>query len=137
MSRTKDPWNGWLERTLHTLKFHYKLCLRQDQFDREMKRLGVIDRCKLVRGNGATCHFFRDKKDNQIVIVGLNDDPKYSREQVYAMLAHEAMHIVQAHCEEIGEHKPSDEFQAYALQAICQKLFESYIKQTTKKAERY
>lgn len=43
-------------------------------------------------------------------------------EQYYSLLVHEAVHIFQRVCNYIGEDKPSDEFEAYCIQAISQEL---------------
>jgi hypothetical protein len=42
------------------------------------------------------------------------------------MLVHEAVHVWQFHCENIGEREPSIEFEAYSIQAVSQFLMEAY-----------
>ena len=42
------------------------------------------------------------------------------------MLVHEAVHVWQAYCREIGERNPGDEQEAYAVQSIAQELMAEF-----------
>ena len=52
--------------------------------------------------------------------------------QLAAMLTHEAVHMWQVARERLGEDKPSQEFEAYAIQALTQRLLEEFERQTNK-----
>lgn len=51
--------------------------------------------------------------------------------QKHAVLAHEAMHIVQEIFRHVGEEAPGDEVQAYFLQEVCYNLFLEFQEQTS------
>jgi hypothetical protein len=51
---------------------------------------------------------------------------KTNPEGVVALLVHEAVHLWQYIKEDIGEHNPSKEFEAYAIQNLTQELLQSY-----------
>lgn len=51
--------------------------------------------------------------------------------QKHAVLAHEAMHIVQEIFRHVGEEAPGDEVQAYFLQEVCYNLFAEFQEQTS------
>ena len=55
---------------------------------------------------------------------------KHTGIEVACLLVHEAVHIWQRTCEDYGEHRPSAEFEAYAIQNISQQLMQSYREQT-------
>lgn len=52
--------------------------------------------------------------------------------EIYALLAHEAVHIWQAVREAMFEESPSSEFEAYSIQAIARDLFFEYEKAMSK-----
>ncbi len=52
---------------------------------------------------------------------------------VVGILVHEAVHIWQKFSQRIGEHEPSGEFEAYAIQSISQRLISAYSEQTAKR----
>ncbi len=49
---------------------------------------------------------------------------------IAGVLVHEAVHVWQYFCEDIGEENPSVEFEAYSIQAIAQALMRDYARQT-------
>lgn len=53
--------------------------------------------------------------------------------QKHAVIAHEAMHIVQEIFRHVGEEAPGDEVQAYFLQEVCYNLFVEFQEQTSGK----
>jgi len=73
-------------------------------------------------GAHATTHFLRSPNGQMVAIVTIKLLRRHSREQDYAMLVHEAVHIFRHFCVEIQEEHPSDEFEAYSIQGISQRL---------------
>lgn len=47
---------------------------------------------------------------------------------IATVLVHEAVHVFQQHCKNIGEDNPSEEFEAYSIQQISQQLMLAYRK---------
>lgn len=62
----------------------------------------------------------------QIVTIGAHLD-KMPIDTVVGIIVHEASHVFQHMCEEIGEDKPSPEFTAYTLQSMTQQLLKGYL----------
>jgi hypothetical protein len=64
-----------------------------------------------------------------LAFVAVNVDETRTPIQIAGLLVHEAVHLVQRFCSDIGEHQPGAEFQAYATQWISQELMEQYTSQ--------
>lgn len=118
----------WLERDLITGPY-IALCTSEQAFH------AVLRHCKVPRtdwakwvsdGADATTHHLTNPEGGLVCVVCINSTEKQTGIQIAAMLVHEAVHVWQAHCERIGEHKPSDEFEAYSVQAISQRLMLAY-----------
>ena len=132
----------WLNRSLLTSPYSYALCLSEAEFKSELVQLGVP---KEDRGSwmktpqaDATLHYFEQHGDvGMCAIVCLRVRRGVEREQVYALLIHEAVHLWQAIKDHIGEHTPGIESEAYAVQRIAQSLMYSYKEQTTKKRKKF
>jgi hypothetical protein len=125
----------WLDRTLIVSPYHYCLCLSEEDFHKQLKKLSlpIHEYHPFVTfATGATTHYY-ESEDQKIAIVCLGDMKQGSTEAVHSLLAHEAVHIWQVCMEEFGEHNPSPEFEAYSIQQITQNLLEDYKRQTTKK----
>lgn len=73
-------------------------------------------------GAGACMHALQG--DEVACIVVLQDTEDY--ESAVGLLIHEAVHVFQAWCDDVGEKEPSSEFQAYAIQSIAQRLIASF-----------
>ena len=131
----------WLDRSLLTSRYCYALCLSEEAFHAELKRLEVPERhwpefLKTTHANATTSFFENlDQKEN-CAIVTMHPSKDRELEQVYALLVHEAVHIWQAEKDVIGEHSPGKETEAYATQRIAQSLMYSYKEQTAKKPAR-
>ena len=123
----------WLDRTLITSPYCYGLCYSEKEFHKELRRLEIArSEWPQFIGFGknssadATTHFLTLKNKNHAAIVCVGNSRGKSREQIYALLTHEAVHIWQYIKENLGEDDPSHEFEAYAIQAITQNLTTAY-----------
>lgn len=121
----------WLDRELIRSSYCIGLCRTPKAFRRELKRLRIPAnrRPDFIKPDhaDAAAHFFERKGDRgRCVIVCLGSTKGRSKIEVYGLLTHEAVHIWQAIREDIGEHNPSSEFEAYSIQAIAQRLMEAY-----------
>jgi len=105
------------------------LCLSEEDFYRELKRLKVhySDYPKWISDSAkATVHFL-ERGSDRCAIVCLKKNKNFTKEQVYGLLIHEAVHIFQQECKDRGEENPGIEIEAYAIQAISQRLIKAYI----------
>jgi hypothetical protein len=125
----------WLGRALVTSPYYYCLCASEKRFKAELKRIKLKKKYHpgfVLHGASATIHFF-EQGEKQLAIVCMQKDKEKTKPQLYAMLVHEATHLWQKIRENIGEAAPSNEFEAYAIQTLSQRLIEAYIEQTSKK----
>lgn len=77
-------------------------------------------------GNGAAvCHEFVGPK-GQILIIAIDMEQAQgkSKEQIAAIIAHEAVHASQFLLNEIGEHKPGVETPAYIVGYLTQRCLQ-------------
>lgn len=121
----------WIDRFLHTCTYFVGLCLDESSYQAELNRLKVpaAERPPFLKNehSAATVDFFFNQGTQQYsALVRLRNQPDKLLIQVYALLVHEAVHIWQRHCDNIGEENPSPEFEAYAVQRLSQNLMEAY-----------
>jgi hypothetical protein len=127
----------WLNRELMINPYYYALCLNKKDFNYELKHLGIkkTHRPEFLLNShcNATLHFLESKKlGSNCAIICLGNTDCVDKLQVYSLLVHEAVHLWQHIKEHIGEHIPSNEFEAYSIQAISQNLMYSYKEQIKK-----
>lgn len=126
MSKKPSPWCG---RGLHYSQYYIGLSLTDKDFREMLDGLKVKKNMRpktRAAANGATTHYFESKGGKLAAIVALSPTKKVNPIAVCGLLVHEAVHIWQAHCNEIGEKAPSSEFEAYAIQHIAQTLIEKF-----------
>ena len=122
----------WLDRAVLTAPYYYVLCLCEGDFHRELKRLKVPQATwpPFVRpGYGGQVAFF-DVRGKSVAIVNISIQKRCTREEVYGLLIHEAVHLWQALRENMQEHSPASEQEAYIIQHLAQQLMCSYRDQT-------
>lgn len=121
----------WCDRALLFAPYHFGLCLSESQYHRELRRMKLPrdqwPSFLLNEHSNATTHFFV-KGSTRAAIVCLGSTKNVTREQVYSLLVHEAVHIWQECRASIGEKFPSPEFEAYSIQSISQGLMLAYAK---------
>lgn len=123
MPKRKSP---YLLRDMMIPTSRIGLFLSEEDYLKECRRLGVdyphpfaVEGCvnTFTLKNGIKVH---------MVCVNLKSMKGVENGQVYGVLIHEAVHIFQIYCQDIGEDKPSLEFQAYTIQGIAQRLIYMY-----------
>lgn len=129
------PRAEWLDRSLVSGPFT-ALCLTEKDFRRMTKSMPerfasekfneVSDD---VAGDAVSYHFLNED-GRPGTLVTLAGHEKHSLDAVMGLLVHEAVHAFQNWCYRRGEKCPSSEFEAYSVQAIAQRLFHSFLKQT-------
>lgn len=118
----------WLDRTLSYSPIYYALCLSEEEFHGELRRLGIKERPDFLSSShaNATVHHLSGEDGKSVALVCLGSTMGFSREEVYGLLLHEAVHIWQEVCRLIGERNPGDEQEAYAIQSLSQSLMVAY-----------
>ena len=104
------------------------VCLDAAGFYAELKRLEVPKhewpKIALKHSVDATTHIL-DHRAGRVFLVCVRLDRKKSLIAMHALLVHEAVHIFRNWCASIGEDRPSEEFECYAIQGIAQRLMEA------------
>lgn len=90
-----------------------------------MKRMGGIAEAYPTTDARMTT-FAKDGKLAMIVTVAERIDDKDDPNAIIGLLVHEAVHVFQQLCEDIGERRPSSEMEAYAIQHISMNLVADY-----------
>lgn len=121
----------WLDRSLVGGPF-YTLVLNEEAYLAAYAHVGAKYPDKVDwKRDGAACSFLRNEQDKLCVIVSYGGS--HEPVEVAGLLVHEAVHVFQEHCRDIGERAPSAEFEAYSIQWISQQLMWSYVEQTQPK----
>lgn len=127
----------WLDRSTFQSPVYYSLCTTEEMFYKEMKRCGIKQQNAgswiSSPHSDATAHQFTISESGRaccIVCIGTKEGR--TGIEVAGLLVHEATHIWQQICQNIGEHEPSAEFEAYSIQRISQNLMWEYQRQTEK-----
>uniref|UniRef100_A0A6M3LR09 Uncharacterized protein n=1 Tax=viral metagenome TaxID=1070528 RepID=A0A6M3LR09_9ZZZZ len=125
----------WIDRSLYDAPFCIGLCLSERAFKAELKKL------KVPRETWP--EWVSPVHDAHVVTVSQEStrtklcfvcvDGVSDGEAMLGILVHEATHVWQAICEDMGEDEPSSEFEAYALQKISQGLISAWLSGSKKK----
>lgn len=137
MKKSKKPVQSkdvWCNRTLVQNPMYYGLCTDQARYDNEMDYLKVPANKRadfMPNPQADACvHYFKKADGRECAIVCMRDASKRTPIEIAGLLVHEAVHIFQAVCENVGEKYPSSEFEAYSVQWISMELMVRYEEQT-------
>lgn len=115
----------WLDRIIAIPAPRMCLCLTADEYNEACKVLGLkLAPNKWVTGDACVHIFEVDGQTTTIVCIRVTES--VTAVQIAALLVHEAVHIWQQYCADIGEKEPASEQEAYAIQSISQTLMEEY-----------
>lgn len=114
----------WLDRGWQPVYIGF--CPSEAAWKRTMKRMGLPNE-PYPTNDGRVSVFENDGKMTCIMTLGDGGEAKHSRVQIAALMAHEAVHVKQQICEHIGEKTPSEEFEAYTVQAIFQGFYQAWL----------
>jgi hypothetical protein len=116
----------WIDPTLVGNHHKVAICTSEADFKFELKRLRVpITEWPVWLANDAAANTFTfqgKKIEEKIMIVCIQKGLK----KPLPILIHEAVHIFQQEMRYIQEDTPSDEFMAYSIEAIAERLIEAY-----------
>lgn len=126
---TRKTKTNWLDRAIVFGPF-MALFTDEARYLTEMKRLDIKDIPPFIPNSANACvHTFHNDGD-QMCVVCIDCNKKFTPSQAAAILTHEAVHIWQNFKRHIGEDNPSSEFEAYGIQNITHNLLEEYERQT-------
>jgi hypothetical protein len=126
----------YLEAPLMPMTLCLALCVSEEQYLRELRRLDVKAYGEYMPGIGtnACVHYFvNDKTGITRAFVCVNRERLSEKDPiaVAGVIVHEAVHVWQEICSDIGEKNPGAEFEAYSIQRIAEQLMRSYVEQTS------
>lgn len=117
----------WLDRRIARPGPWLTLCLSEAEFRAAIATLKAPSIPRWVNhGASATQHTFEHETHGTVAIVCLGDFTSRSAIEIAGLLVHEAVHVWQQYCEDIGERRPGKEQEAYGIQAIAQELMAEY-----------
>ena len=108
---------------IHTGPFPYYIgvCCHEPSFRRKMEKLGIEPPEFIAENSNAMTHYGRSEKDSAFAIITIRTPSKagVSPEQYAALVAHEAVHVVQHMKETLSpNHDFGAEPEAYLVQMI-------------------
>lgn len=89
-------------------------------FAREMRRINLDDEMPpfVLKKGGATTHFMRGDDGMLRMVITIEGHRKQTKAVVAALIAHEAVHVWEHVCDEMGGPDPQGEHAAYGVQWI-------------------
>lgn len=118
----------WLDRRIARPGPYLALCLSAEEFRAAIAHLKAPEVLRWVNhGADATVHFFDNPDGKTVAVVCLSESRKKRKPvEIAGMLVHEAVHVWQQYCRDMGERNPGDEQEAYAVQSIAQELMAEF-----------
>lgn len=117
----------WLDRRISAPGPYLTLCLSEAEFRAALADLTPPSVPAWINaGADATTHFFDNQDKKTCAFVCLGDHKDRNAIEIAGLLVHEAVHVWQQHAFDIGERKPGDEQEAYAVQSIAQELLAEF-----------
>lgn len=122
MSKDRTVWcdRGWFTT-------YYGFCPSEAAWKREMKRLKVESPPPYPDSDARCTQFHCEGKSTVLVTLNERLDGECPTGLV-GLLVHEAVHVWQSVCEDMGEDAPGREVEAYAIQNITMNLLAAYAK---------
>lgn len=112
-----------LSGSLQDCAYKYFLATDEKAFKSILRSFSIYDNSFMPSGALACCTIYEEQG---LAVVCLKEDLPLTTEEIYGLLVHEAVHLWQAHCRWLGEDKPGEETEAYAIQKIAGELIKEY-----------
>jgi hypothetical protein len=122
----------WLSRRIAAPGPYLALCANEKTFNKALRHCGVLPgAARFLKSShaNATTHWLENKSGDLVCIVCLGDTQGRNSIEIAGLLVHEAVHVWQRYCERIGEERPGEEQEAYAIQSIAQELMAAFADQ--------
>lgn len=119
----------WLDRRIARPGPYLTLCLSEAEFKRVARKLGIATAGWLNPHADATMHSAYGPL-GLCCIVCLGQPIGRNGVEIAGLLIHEAVHIWQQWCDDVGERRPGSEQEAYGIQSIAQELLAEYARRT-------
>lgn len=117
----------WLDRRIARPGPYLALCLSEGEFRAAVAHLKAPQQPAWVSsGAHATMHTFEHLSGKTACVVCLTDYEDRNPIEVAGLLIHEAVHVWQQYCYDMGERSPGAEQEAYGIQAIAQELLAEF-----------
>ena len=119
----------WLDRRIAWPAPYLALALTEADFIKCIRHLSPTAEARFPQ-SGAKTEILEKTGSSPTCIVAMSEAAaSRSPIEVAGLLVHEAVHVWQAYCDDIGERCPGSEQEAYAIQAISQALWTEYVRQ--------
>lgn len=116
----------WLDRRIAAPGPFLALCLSEQEYRDAMRNLQVEPGEWIKNPHShATAHTLEGPR-GLTVVVCLREWQGRNPVEVAGLLIHEAVHAWQHYADRIGEDRPGDEQEAYAIQSIAQELLAEF-----------
>lgn len=119
----------WNEVSFMVCPYEIALCLTPEEVARALRIAGVSSgtfdtQLRSEQAASTECRILDNGRRCCLVII--QDWEQQPLAAVHALLAHEAVHVVQKSFDLIGEDKPASEQLAYAVQRVAQFLMQQF-----------
>ena len=120
----------WLDRRIARPGPYMVLCFSDAEFRASIAHLKAPSiPAWMNAGADAMTHFFEHERRGTVAVICLGAGwCKRKSIEVAGLLVHEAVHVWQQYCVDIGESRPGDEQEAYAIQSIAQELMSEFVR---------
>ena len=125
----------WLSRDISAPGPYLTLCLSEEEYFEAMKWIGQKHPPPWRRSatsDAVTTLTFNVFDNVPVAIVSLINVENKDGISIAGLLVHEATHIWQEWCRNIGEDNPGDEQEAYAIDSIFETLAREYVRRLNK-----
>ncbi len=127
----------WLDRRIARAGPYLALCLSESEFRKALAHLKAPEIPAWIKSRtaNATMHTFINEDGKTCCVVCLGDGWQGRNPiEVAGLLVHEAVHVWQTYCDDIGEAVPGDEQEAYAIQSIAQELMAEFARRSVRES---
>lgn len=118
----------WLDRRVAAPGPYLALCLAEHEFKALIQEFKAPDPGPWISTPqaDATAHLLANQDGRRCCIICVREWRGRDPIELAGLLIHEAVHVWQCHADDIGERRPGDEQEAYAIQAIAQELLAEF-----------